>query len=538
MLRFCPRDSKIVQTERDRCTDCDLPNTGNGLNDPFLSGPFMQRKPPVVLPNETTLMNRFRIEQYLNNGKFGSVYLAVDLLRSNKVALKVTEVGPQYEEIAVLHLQWETEIYSKISNFQNVIKVYDLHFIPWNGTGLLALSLEFATGGTFRKWLLDHKNDLKTRQTTGLDYFKQACRGMAAIHQANVTHLDLKPENLLFLDSILKVSDLGAAIWAQLLQQLSGFYCETLPSEFGTPAYMSPEHFTSGHPDDLDARADIYSLGIILFELLNPKGRPPFGGSYRKLRELHLEVAAPRLTEAGEKLADVIARCLEKNPSHRYKSVEELLDDLEERPASIPLEASTEKTVSEHEETWERASLSFSEGDFKEATRLTEEVLEAQPNHTGARKLKEELSIRFSQAEQFYQEIARNLEAGDLPKLTELLKEAINIYPDHPAGRLIQAKLNAKARQYRNAMEEGIKALQEERWESALEFLREALKLQPKVCNVRKWVETLTRIKQMRQEIDQAVARGEFKKALRLARSLDLLIDQLKRWILALKETT
>jgi len=535
VLRFCLRCGKAVELEGGRCRDCGLRLKDDGENNAFLSGPFVPSGAAVTLHPGATLLDRFRIEQSLGKGRFGSVYLAEDMLRSMQVVLKVTDVGPQSEEIAALQLQREMAIYAKISDFQHVIRVYDLHFVPWGGSSLLVLSMEFANGGIFRKWLVDHREDWEARQTTGLEYLKQACRGVDAIHRANATHLDLKPENLLFLDGVLKVSDFGAASCAQLLQKSSGFQWETLPSELGTPSYMSPEHFIVAHSDDLDARADIYSLGLILYELLSPKGRLPFGGPFRRLRELHLEVPAPRLPEVGEKLASVVGRCLEKDPAHRYQSVAELLDDLEDKPAAIPLEASTGETL---EETWEMASRSFSQGDFKDAARLAEKALETKPDHTGARQLREELSARFGQAEQFYQEIARNLEAGDLSDLTGLLEEAIRIYPDHPAGHLIQAKLGARARRYAIIMEEGLRALQEERWESALECFCQGLKLNPGAVDLKPIIEVLTRIREMRREIDQTLMQREFRKTLRLARSVDLQVMQMKSRIPALREST
>jgi tetratricopeptide (TPR) repeat protein len=300
---------------------------------------------------------------------------------------------------------------------------------------------------------------------------------------------------------------------------------------------MSPEHFMAAHPDDLDARADIYSLGILLYELFNPKGLPPFRGPLKRIEELHLKAPVPQLPKAGEKLSGVIARCLEKNPAHRYQSVEELLDDLEERQAAISLEASTGEIEIELEEIWEKASLSFSQRDFKEAARLVEEVLKADSNHPGARRLREELSSRFSQADQFYQEIARNLEVGDLSDLAGLLKDAADIYPEHSAGGLVQTKLSARARRYKNAMEEGMKALREERWELALQCLRQALELHSGAENLRQIIELLTRIEDMRREIDQALAQGEFKKALRFARLVDLQVEQMKSGIPAMKGT-
>jgi serine/threonine protein kinase len=488
-----------------------------------------QGKKALVLSPATILTDRFRIIKHIDTGRYGSVHLAEDLLSSMQIALKVTNMGSQCGETGVSQLKREMAVYSKITNFQHVIKVYGLHFVPWEGTSLLVLSMEYADGGTFRKWLIDHRKDLEARRTEGLHYFRDACLGIKASHWEGIVHHDVKPENLVFVNGVLKVSDFGAPSYGRFLYDLANCHIDPSPRGIvGTPTYMSPE-FITGNLNVSDGRADIYSLGIILYELLNPKGLPPFWGPYDSIEELHLKAPVPELPEVGEKLSGIIARCLEKDPAHRYPTIEELLDDLEERPGSIRLEASTEEPDSKIKETWERASLSYSERDFKEATRLTEEVLKANPNHSAALNLKEELSTRFHQSAQFYQEIASNLETKDLSELIELLKEAVEIYPDHPAGRLVQAKLRARASQYPNLLDEGVKALKEERWEFALEFFLQALKLRPGAVNVRQnIVERLTRIQEFRREIDQALARGEYNKALRLARSVDQLIDQIK----------
>jgi len=515
-----------------------LPIASDDRNSVFLSGSFVPGQTPVSLPEGTTLSNRFTVLQHLNNGRFGSVYLAEDLLRSIQVALKVIEVEPQNEQTAALQLQHEMEIYGKISNFEHVLKVYDLHYVPWGGTGLLVLSMEYANGNNFRKWLVNHRKDLETRRTAGLDYFKQACRGIGVIHQANATHGDVKPENLLFSDGVLKVSDFGAATYTQGFERASIILGEVSPLDLGTPVYMSPEHFMDSRSDDLDPRADIYSLGILLYELFNAKGLPPFMGTVKQIGVLHLKAPVSRLPGVGDKISGVITRCLEKKPARRYQTVEELLDDLEERSDNISLEASTEETVGDLKEVWERASLSFSQGDFKEATGLVEEILAANPNHSCARRLKEELLYRFGQAEHFYQEIALSLDGGDLSDLTGLLKDAVEIYPEHPSGRLAQAKLGARVKRYMEAMEEGMKALQEECWEFALQCFRQALEIHPGVRNMKPIIGSLTEIGDRRREIDQALSRRDFKEALRLARAVDQRVEELKRGMPTLRWAT
>jgi tetratricopeptide (TPR) repeat protein len=243
---------------------------------------------------------------------------------------------------------------------------------------------------------------------------------------------------------------------------------------------------------------------------------------------------APLLPIAGEGLSVVIARCLEKNPANRYQSVVELLDDLES-PQNIPLEASSDETEDKIAEIWKNASMLFSQGNLNEAAKLTERILDAQPDHSDALRLKEEISRRFVQGEQFYREIEADLEHGDLSELAGAIKEAISIYPDHSAGRLIQARLGVRARRYREVLEEGISALQGECWDSASDYFQQALSLQPTASYLRPIIGFLTKIENHRRDIHEALAQGEYKRGLRLARLVDLIIKEMKRSVPALR---
>jgi len=515
------------------------------VNDPtknhFLTGPYQPQGDVLGITTDSILIDRFIIKNYLGSGLFGTVYMAEDTLSSTLVALKAVEIGPCSNEVAGMQLKREMKILNRISNHKHVIRTYDLHFVPWGGTGLLVLSMEYANGGTFRKWLIEHSDDLETRRTVGLDCFKQACRGLDTIHDADVTHLDLKPENLLFVDDILKVSDFGTAQCAQLLMQSSNYYRDLPPFDYGTPLYMSPEHFLAAHPDDLSHKADIYSLGIILYELFHPKCRPPFWGSYERLNNIHRNVPAPQLPETDENMVRIVARCLEKNPDDRYQSVLDLLYDLENRCCSnmeaLPSEdAGTYNTrPNELERTWETASLCFSEDDFTEATRLTEKILSVDPEHTQARQLNEELQSRFDRAQLFYQEISKNLEAGDLSELIDLLQEAVSIYPEHPEGHLVQSKLAAKAKRYRDVMKQGVQVLQEEQWEPALDFFKKAITLHSGALWLNPIIQSLTELKDMRRNMNQALDQENFDKTLLYARSIDLKAEKMKNRIPALR---
>jgi len=303
---------------------------------------------------------------------------------------------------------------------------------------------------------------------------------------------------------------------------------------------MSPEHFTVPHYDDLDARADIYSLGIILYELLHPRCRPPFSGSTVRLKDLHMSVPAPTLSDAGEGFESVISRCLEKDPDCRYQNVWDLIEDLEKGSCS-KLGLAGDQTGATYadqnklEQIWEQIGSCFSNNDFREAYRLTEEVLHLDPDNIQAIQLIEEFKNRSEQARQFYQEIDQNLDGGNLFELTALLIEACSIYPDHPAGRMVQIKFASRVKEYRKAIDQGLIALKSARWESAHDLFCRALSFHSGASHLKRIIDPLSVIKNARQQINEALIKKNFTDAKHLARLVDLRAEQLKSQVHTLR---
>jgi hypothetical protein len=491
----------------------------------------------VRLAPGAKLTNRFLIKGQLGEGRFGAVYEAEDKIRSTDVALKVVEAEASANDTAGCRLQHEMVINRSISDFSHVIQLYELHCVPWDATGLLVLSMEYANGGTFRRWLSEHANDWQARTDAGIGYFKQACHGVAAFHDVQITLLDVKPENMLFLDDILKIADFGTARKDYPSQDADDFCSERSSLSESTPSYMSPEHFTAHHPEDVDHRADIYSLGIVLYEVLHPECRPPFNGSCQQLRRLHLEGPPPKLPADFEDLGRVVARCLEKDPSSRYQHVWDLLEDMEHgAPPSVLSGAGMNGCEDELEESLNRASQCLFDGMLNEAATLTEEVLRLKPDHAGAMELRGEITTRFSQAEEFYRDIVQHVETGDLDELTTMVEEAVRIYPDHPSGYLAQTRLAIRVRRYRETMEKGETALRAGLWGFALDWFRKAQQLHPGALQLGKIIESLGRIDKMTQAVDEALLARDFNKAQYFARSMDVLVDEMERSIPVLRE--
>ena len=496
---------------------------------PFLSRIIDSQPGSAHVEPGDTLMDRFRIKNLVANGRFGSVFRAEDQLRSTDVALKVVS-GPLNNDISML-LKHETDLYGRIFDHKHVIRVYDLHAVTVDGTELLFLSMEYADNGTFRSWLLKHKDDLEVRKTLGLDFFKQACRGVAAIHDAGAAHLDLKPENLLFSGNTLKVTDFGASRAVQSLTQSDRTCCKEEALDIGTPPYMSPEHFIRAHPDDLDLRTDVYSMGIIFYELFHQKCRPPFGGPYTLLRDHHLSLSPPALPEAGIRIARIIDRCLEKDPDDRYQNMTELINDLEKQPvdgnrSDIGSEDATQ-TPCKVEEIWENTKQCYSKQDFNEALKLIDEVISIQPDHSHAQLVRKEIERKFEQVDRLYRDTDNNIENRDLSYSVEILKEAVEIYPDHPSGSEGQLRIKLMSEHFKELMDQGSSNLRENNLESALHNLLKASQIDSTNANTRCVIETLSKINKLRALIFEAMTEEKFDKALHLARCVDVQLEEL-----------
>ncbi len=507
-------------------------------NKAFLSQNCTGRMRQPVLGPETEL-DRFRIIRHLGSGSLGDVYLSYDDVRHQEVAIKVVDVGPLNPPLAATQLRREMAVYNRIQDHRHVLKVYDIHLVHRGGTELLVLSMEYADGGSLREWMQTHLDDWDTRRTQGPGYFKQVCQGLKAVHDADVTHLDLKPENILFVNDLVKISDFGVSAIIQALApyQDSTLECPNSTDEhdFGTPTYMPREYFTAPYREDLDARSDIYSAGAIFYEILHPKGRPPYGGGYRRLREMHTQAPIPLLPQVGEIETRIVYKCLQKDPADRYQSVGDLLDDLEGR--SIGQSHNPHNSA---EKAWQQVCRCVEGGEFLEAQRHCRQILTECPTHDKAKSLQEELQERYQSAEQLYAAIEQGLNDYNLEELITLLDEAVDTYPDHLSGRVIQVRLAVKVRQYRQTMEEGMTAIQDGDWDQAVSCFEKGKQLNPggqEAENAKHFVSEISRqVEEYREIIDEATNAGNGDRAMSLAQALDEHLDEVRMCVSGNKE--
>jgi serine/threonine protein kinase/tetratricopeptide (TPR) repeat protein len=283
----------------------------------------------------------YRIDSILGKGGMGTVYRALDTNLNRPVAIKFLS-GDLADVAARRRFQREAQMASSL-NHPHILTVHDAGEFE----GRQYLVTEFVDGGTLRDWAKAEKRTW--RQTVEL--LTDVADGLAAAHAAGMTHRDIKPPNILVAkNGYAKLADFGLA---KLTVTTREDVTRTLSAErtrpgliVGTIAYMSPEQ-ASGRP--VDARSDIFSFGVVLYELI--AGRRPFAGA-TDLEELQTIIhgSAPPLAEdVPTALRAVVEKAMEKDPADRFQSVRELVVDLRRlmrQPTEAPSRAAADCVAS------------------------------------------------------------------------------------------------------------------------------------------------------------------------------------------------
>ena len=259
------------------------------------------------------LSDRYEILSKVGAGGMSDVYKAKDHILSRFVAIKVLKQEFSEDSSFVTKFRAEAQSAAGLEH-PNIVNIYDVG----SENGLYYIVMEYVEGITLKTYI-EKKGQLSFKESASIAI--QVARGIEAAHNKNIIHRDIKPQNIIIsTDGKVKVTDFGIA---------KATSSNTISSDvMGSVHYASPEQARTGCGD---GRSDIYSLGIVMFEMVT--GRVPFDGDTTvavALQHLQEEIArpsiyAPDLPISFEK---IILKCTQKTPDRRYQTIEELLTDI------------------------------------------------------------------------------------------------------------------------------------------------------------------------------------------------------------------
>lgn len=408
-------------------------------------------------------LGRYKIEQKLGEGSVGSVvYKAMDNMLETPVALKAIPLSAAGGKSSFKRFKRGVILGRKVVH-PNLCRIYEFG----EGEGLQYLAQEFIFGQTLEQ-ILVKKSKLPVSEA--LQIIRQILLALSEMHRAGIVHRDVKPRNIMInAEAHAWIVDFALAI------SIETPHTTKTGALIGTPYYMAPEQFRG---KNVDSRADLYSLGIVLYEMIT--GKVPFTGSTpMEVIEAHLksQPVSPReyLPGIPPLLEKIILKALQKESADRYQSADQMLHELDSL-----LEEKKEDTKSAFQE--QQVLKFMAEKNYSRAVELLEQMLLHEPENEEWKKL-----LRTVRNQKFNREVRRIkkflkeknlLQAGNsLDKMKRQYSQSANFLKK--LQKLEVETANAKTRLVDAYLDEASGFLNKQEQTSAFRLLQAAQSLQP-----------------------------------------------------------
>ena len=292
-----------------------------------LAAPLLTDERPQLRPGQT--FSHYEIESMIGKGGMGEVYLAADKILSRKIALKLLPADYTRDKERVRRFEQEAQAASAL-NHPNILTIHEIG----NVEGQRFIATEFVDGQTLRHRF--HRESLTLQEV--FEIAIQIASALSAAHQAGIVHRDIKPENIMLRpDGYMKILDFGLAKLTEQNDRAPQAHLGEISDMssglvMGTVKYMSPEQ---AEGEQVDPRSDIFSFGVVLYEMAT--GRAPFDAKGSELISAILN-KEPSLSNVPDLLKPVISKALRKNKEERYQTMQELFIDLKNLKQRVPLE--------------------------------------------------------------------------------------------------------------------------------------------------------------------------------------------------------
>ena len=317
----CPKCDAENTQDSQFCKKCATSLTGVDESQPLPTQTI--ETPREELTTGSTFAGRYQIIEELGKGGMGKVYRVLDKKLNEEVALKLIRPDIASDKNTIERFKNELKLARKIRQ-KNVGSMYEL----LEEKGIHFITMEYVSGQDL-KGLIRQTGQLTVGKAISIA--KQICDGLSEAHSLGVVHRDLKPNNIMIdRGGNAKIMDFGIA------RAVKGKSITGPGVMIGTPEYMSPEQ---NEAKDIDPRSDIYSLGVIIYEMVTRK--VPFRGDTALSIALKHKVEVPKdpkeyNAQVSDDLSHLILKCLEKEKENRYQNAEEVRSELESIEEGIP----------------------------------------------------------------------------------------------------------------------------------------------------------------------------------------------------------